>query len=849
MKIKQSDLPVLSPLALFVLLVAGAGISRHAAAIEFNTEILDTEDKKNIDLRQFSQAGYIMPGEYILTPAVNGEEIAREIPVNVYLRTGGGKSQPEICIAPALLERMGLTEKSQRQTGRWHESECADFSSLKGVRLSADLSSARLNITVPQMYLEYMDAGWLPPSRWDDGIPGLLADYNASVTVTKPGNGPQNQSAWVNGTVGANYAAWRLRGDYQGMYNHTTGRENSRNSAFDWSRIYLYRAVKSIQAKLTLGEHNFTSDLFSGWNYTGVSLASDERQLPPRLRGYAPQISGIADTNARVTVSQQGRILYDTTVPAGPFTIQDMDSNVRGTLDVKITEQDGRVKTSQVNAAYIPYLTRPGQIRYKIVTGRSRYNYHHTEGPVFGAGEMSWGLNNRWSLYGGGVAAGDYNAVALGAGVDLMQMGTLSADVTQSFARFGDRDSQQGKSWRLSYSKRFDELNTDITFAGYRFSERDYMTMQQYLDDRYRNIRDGRSKSMYTVSLNKNFPDQQLSLGVSLNHQTYWDRGESIYYSLQGYKYFSAFGMDNISLGITAGRSRYADTGKVNDEISLRLSVPWGNGTVNYNASSSGNRYVQTVGYNARAGETDSYNLAAGMSHGEGERNRGQFSGYYSHTGDIAQTSFNMSAVQGSYLSAGLSAYGGATLTAEGGALHAGGYNGGTRLMVDTDGVAGVPVDGGRVHTNRWGVGVVTDISSYYRNSTAIDLNRLSDDVEARGAVVESALTDGAIGYRKFEVLKGQRLFVVLRMKNGKVPPFGASVRNQKGIELGIVSDEGVAWLSGIQSGERLAVIWNGNRCEADVPGIIEPLSQLLLPCAAAAEISRVPGSPAQKIK
>ncbi|MFO6428253.1 fimbria/pilus outer membrane usher protein [Escherichia coli] len=80
--------------------------------------------------------------------------------------------------------------------------------------------------------------------------------------------------------------------------------------------------------------------------------------------------------------------------------------------------------------------------------------------------------------------------------------------------------------------------------------------------------------------------------------------------------------------------------------------------------------------------------------------------------------------------------------------------NGGTRLLVDTDGVGGVPVDGGRVSTNRWGIGVVTDVSSYYRNTTSVDLNRLPEDMEATRSVVESVLTEGAIGYREFEVLK-----------------------------------------------------------------------------------------------
>ncbi|WP_157699308.1 fimbria/pilus outer membrane usher protein, partial [Serratia marcescens] len=48
----------------------------------------------------------------------------------------------------------------------------------------------------------------------------------------------------------------------------------------------------------------------------------DDNMLPPNLRGYAPEVTGVAKTNAKVTISQQGRVLYETTVAAGPFRIQ-----------------------------------------------------------------------------------------------------------------------------------------------------------------------------------------------------------------------------------------------------------------------------------------------------------------------------------------------------------------------------------------------------------------------------------------------------------------------------------------------------------------------------------------------
>ncbi|WP_142793374.1 fimbria/pilus outer membrane usher protein, partial [Klebsiella pneumoniae] len=94
--------------------------------------------------------------------------------------------------------------------------------------------------------------------------------------------------------------------------------------------------------------------------------------------------------------------------------------------------------------------------------------------------------SNGWSLYGGSLVAGDYNAVSLGVGRDLMAFGAISFDATQSFARLPQEDKQyRGGSYRLSYSKRFEELDSQVTFAGYRFSERDFMSMNQYLDRRY----------------------------------------------------------------------------------------------------------------------------------------------------------------------------------------------------------------------------------------------------------------------------------------------------------------------------------------------------------------------------
>lgn len=830
---------VVNRVAFFVFLCLLTGKS---VAVEFNTDIVDTEDKSNIDFSAFSRAGYIMPGTYQMQVRLNGEGLGNEMSVPFYERSAMGdmKSLPEACLSPELINQLGLTDAARKKVGTWHSGQCIDFRNLPGVQVSPDLTHSGVNLSVPQAWLEYSDASWLPPSRWDDGIPGLLVDYNASGTVTRNKGQSQQQYASVNGTGGLNAGAWRLRADYQGSYSHMSGVRQPSRSDFALSRLYLYRPLPKMQARLTLGENYVSSSLFDSWRYTGGVVESDENMLPPQLRGYAPEIIGVAKTNARVTVSQQGRVIYDSTVPAGPFRIQSLNNATRGQLDVKVTEQNGEVQTFTVNTASVPYLTRPGRVRYQVVIGRPTDWEHDVVGDTFAAGEMSWGISNAWSAYGGAILSRGYKSFAGGLGRDLLQFGTLAFDVTQSFAKLADAgipdaDDRQGKSWRISYSKRFDEANADVTFAGYRFTERNYMSMQDYLDALNNGRISERQKERYQVNLNKRFDDIGLPFSVGLNyeHQTYWDRGDTEQYGMNVGTWFDlpSLGLRNLSLNLTATRSQYY--GKNDDVVNLMLSVPVGGNTVSLNGAYSGGRYSERLGYYGRAGNLDSYSLNAGMNHGGMQKDNASFSGMYTHNGALAQVGANMAVENDRYTSFGLNLSGGMTATAKGAALHAGGYNGGTRLMVDTDGVGGVPVDGGRAVTNPWGIGVLTDVSSYYRTTARVDVNHLPDDVEASQSVAEAALTEGAIGYRRFSVLKGSRLFAILRLADGSHPPFGASVRNSHGRELGIVSDGGLAWLSGITPGEALDVAWD-NRvgCRVMIPAKLGD-AQLLLPCTA----------------
>ncbi|MFP1463300.1 fimbria/pilus outer membrane usher protein [Escherichia coli] len=113
---------------------------------------------------------------------------------------------------------------------------------------------------------------------------------------------------------------------------------------------------------------------FSGLSYHGVSLATDERMLPDSMRGYAPTIRGVAATNARVSVMQNGHEIYQTTVAPGPFEINDLyPTSYSGDLDVTVsTEANGAVSRFSVPFSAVPESMRPGTSRYNVEVGKTQ---------------------------------------------------------------------------------------------------------------------------------------------------------------------------------------------------------------------------------------------------------------------------------------------------------------------------------------------------------------------------------------------------------------------------------------------------------------------------------------------
>ncbi|HEK0326448.1 TPA: fimbria/pilus outer membrane usher protein [Proteus mirabilis] len=804
-----------------------------AYATEFNIDVLDAEDIQNIDMSQFSIAGYVPPGDYVLTVFVNGQRLGAPRDITVLEQ----KTQTQaICIPADLLDSIGLKESVKPKVTVYPNSQCLDLSVLKGMQTVIDLPTLSLKITIPQLWMEYRDPYWTPPALWEEGINGAFLDYSANVSITEEKEGDKRTYLSTNGTAGINLGVWRFRGDYSAIYQKKRGgRQSQEIHDFDFSRLYGFTSLKKLASILTIGENYFYSDVFESWQYSGISLESDDRMLPPKLVGYAPEITGVADTNATVIVRSQNRVLLETTVPPGPFRIQTLDSGVRGILDITIREENGEEKKFSISTASLPYLTRPGRLIYKLVMGKTRYDGHHLTGkPVF-SGEFSYGLSNAWSLYGGTQFNSDYQATAIGIGRDLFSFGALSLDITQSFARFTDKKIK-GRSYRLNYAKSFDALRTDITFAGYRFAARDYRTLTQFMDQRRTGYDIRSPKENYQIYINKYFDN----FNISLNYQysTYWQDKPQTQYGLYASTNISIpmLSQQNANISLSATRTE-RDSGYQDDAINLYLTIPLYKGhsisfSESYSRIGKSNQYSHRASYSGYSNR-DNYSLNVGYSHGEEIDSQSSISGYYSRDFSQANLSANASYVPQQYRSVGASINSGITATTQGIALHRS-ANGDTRLMIETPGVGDVPIDSGVIKTNHFGLAVIPNVNSYRKSTVSINTSQLPENIETLESTTDITLTKGAIGYRSLSVMKGEKLFAIISLNDGKKPPFGASVRNADNRELGIVGEDGVTWLVGISSKEKLSVYWAGKKqCELSLPeDLASPTSMLLLPCS-----------------
>ncbi len=318
MQNKNKDLFKLSALGIALLPALFCGLDKNAQARDFFDpsfiNSLNGSDPSNApDLSVFEARNAQAPGDYRVDIVFNGQYLDTQTIKFVIDNSRESLASDEIKLAPCFslkdLSQYGVRIKAFPAL-KEDANGCTNLTIIPDTKADFDFNAQRLNVSIPQAALSTVVQGFIPEDQFDDGINALLVNYQFSGSDDFE---TEDEYYSLNLQSGLNLGPWRIR-------NLSTWNKSKGDSG-DWESAYLYmqRSIRPINSNLVMGESSSLSGIFDSVPFTGLQLATDTSMLPESLRGYAPIIRGIAKTNARVIVKQNGYQVYQTYVAPAPL--------------------------------------------------------------------------------------------------------------------------------------------------------------------------------------------------------------------------------------------------------------------------------------------------------------------------------------------------------------------------------------------------------------------------------------------------------------------------------------------------------------------------------------------------
>ncbi|MCC8229135.1 outer membrane usher protein [Enterobacter mori] len=814
-------------------------------AIEFNDQFL-LSGSTNIDINRFAHGNPVLPGTYRTKINLNGK-LKSTVEVT-FKDNGTPRATP--CITKLLLAQAGidtsaLTEESE------DDATCIDIKkTFPGATVSYDSGKQAMDLNFPQIYVLKRPAGYVDPSLWEDGIPAALLSYDMNAWHSES-NGSTSESAYMGLRYGLNMGPWRLRS--RGNLNW----DKDNGTKYSSQDIYLQRDVTPLSAQFVIGDSYTRGEAFDSLSLRGTRMYSDDRMLPMGSTGYAPVIRGVANSNAKVSVTQSGNKIYETTVPPGSFEINDLSTTGYGNdLLVTIEEADGSKRSFTVPFSSVTQMLRPGATRWDVGLGELNDD-SLIDTPKVGYGTLYYGLNNTFTGYiGAQYSDMDFYAGILGLAMNTW-IGAFALDATQSHADIEGLDTLSGQSYRLTYSKMIEATDTSFNVAAYRFSTEDYLSLndaaqlqdsikrQKYSNRSYDSNEAlyadyQRTKNQVQISLNQPLTSGENNFGslyVSGTWEDYWNAtGSTSNYNI-GYNNSFTYGSYSLSLQRT-----YDQYGKKDDSVYLSMSIPLNVFSHNNAGTRSGGFNNINMGIRSDLKGGTNFNTSAG---GNTEDNKMSYSVSASSNsgnyGDLNQIS-GYGSLNSAYGPLGLSAsfgddnskqysasYNGGMVLHSGGIAFAPGSIGDSDALalVKASGAKGAGIGFGSSEIGDSGYGILPYMSAYRENRVYLDITTLEIDVEITNTSEITVPRSGSVVLVNFETNEGRSLILELQRTDKGFIPLGADVLNEKNESVGTVGQAGQAYVRGVEDQGVLHVVWgNSKDSKCDVHYQVLPNAQ-----------------------
>lgn len=723
--------------------------------------------------------GNYAPGRYLVDLSLNGKDIGKRI-LDVT-----PQDSEALCLTDAWLTGAGVYVSADYfREGYDATRQCYVLTKAPSAKVDFDVSTQSLALSIPQQGLVKMPEN----VEWDYGTDAFRVNYNANANT-----GRHNTSAFGSADLKANVGRWVVSS------SATASTGDSGDNEATINMFTATRAIRSLSADLAVGKTSTGDNLLGSTGTYGVSLSRNNSMKPGNL-GYTPVFSGIADGPSRVTLTQNGRMLYSEMVPAGPFSVTDVPLYTSGDVTMTVTGDDGREQKQVFPLSVMSGQLSPGEHEFSVAAGMPDDD-SDLEGGVFAA-SYGYGLDGL-TLRAGGVFNRDWQGASAGTVLGLGYLGAVSADGAYATAKYRD-GSRSGNKVQLAWNKQLALTDTGLRVSWSRQSA-EYEDMSSFnpAETWLQQNQGRRTKDEWNAGISQ--PVGGLfSLSVSGWQRSYYPASTT-----GSYRYAGDNGRDTgitgslstqikgVSLNLGWSGSRNTQ-GENNWSASASVSVPFTLFDRKYSSSTS----VSTGkdgGTGFSTGVSGSLNDRFSYGFGGGRDSGGGGTGYLnaSYSGDRAYLSGTMNHSTGSGTSGSVSASGSVLAVPAARDVMFSRNSNDTVAVVNVKDTPGVKVTSGDGQTNGDG-NLVVSLNSYDWNTVTIDAGTLPLNTELATTSMKVVPTDSAVVWMPFDALKVHRYLLQVKQRNGEFVPGGTWARDSKNTPLGFVANNGVLMINAV---------------------------------------------------
>ncbi|HEY2453100.1 MAG TPA: fimbria/pilus outer membrane usher protein [Scandinavium sp.] len=748
----------------------------------------------NTDLSLFNRGATFLPGNYTLAVYVNESYITQR---NITFKINEADGELSPCFSEEDLSALGIVLPYESISG------CITPQQKDRFFWHVDMSSMRLKLTLPQIYTRYSDIFITPWQSWSDGLTAALFNYNYNYSQNDSQKGMDtNQYLGLEG--GLNLHGFRLRNSSVWSKSH------GQQSQFDSLRTYVQKDFHYLQGgEITAGQAWSDGSLFESVPFKGVMLSSVDSMLKNEYRNFVPAVRGVVNTqSATVSVKKNGRVIYQTSLPSGPFALEGIMTNGGGDYLIDVKESDGSSRQYVQSSDSLPELQSAGRLKYTLASGRS--DLSSANNAYFNQFSLFYGLSEGLTVYGGSTLANDYQAYSLGLGKMVEGLGAFSADVTASKAELLNHEPDSGQSLRASYYKDFDATATSFGLFAYRYSSRGYLSFDDFLQYNHQEYSGQNKKNRFQISMTQGL-DTFGSLSLNASRETYWSKTDNA----DSYRINHNISYNRYSLNTYFEKSKTIEN-KSDSVIGLAFSLSL------YEEGRGGALSERLIRDNGNLSSQTSLNLSplsdnrlgVSINGSKAEKEQEMFGISSTYSGKLAELS------TGYYKSASSRRINAGIMG--GGIVHQGGATLGRRIAMDspvalinTNGAAEIKVTNGEnISTDPFGYAIVSNLIAYQHNQLSIDTLSLGpgmDSTETDKLVVPKK---GAVVPINFKVNRGNRALFQVYHKSKPIPlgAVASNTHSDGSVDTVFFADRGQVYFSGIQNSGEIKVMWGKNQ-------------------------------------